>query len=151
MIDFIADYLETIRKRRVFPDVKPGYMRLLLPESAPINGEEWDQIFADIERVIMPGQLSLVDYRQLYYQAQWPKLKLACCCPTRSDPLAVTIHACLLPGSEQSGFASGRHVGQRHRITGIHLGETLPSLCCKKKLINESSDHLIDQNCSLGR
>ena len=55
MVDFIAEYLESIRKRRVFPDVKPGYMKLLLPESAPLNGEEWDAIFSDIERVIMPG------------------------------------------------------------------------------------------------
>jgi histidine decarboxylase len=30
-------------------------MRLLLPDSAPQNGEEWDAIFADVERVIMPG------------------------------------------------------------------------------------------------
>jgi histidine decarboxylase len=55
MVDYIAEYLESIRKRRVFPDVKPGYMRLLLPDSAPQNGEEWDVIFADVERVIMPG------------------------------------------------------------------------------------------------
>ena len=60
MVDFITDYLETIRKRRVFPDVKPGYMRHLLPESAPLNGEDWNTIFADIERVIMPGMLSLL-------------------------------------------------------------------------------------------
>ena len=25
MVDYIADYLENIRERRVFPDVKPGY------------------------------------------------------------------------------------------------------------------------------
>jgi len=24
MVDYIADYLENIRERRVFPDVKPG-------------------------------------------------------------------------------------------------------------------------------
>ena len=55
MVDYIADYLETIRDRRVFPDVKPGYMRELLNDTAPMVGEEWDDIFKDVERVIMPG------------------------------------------------------------------------------------------------
>lgn len=55
MIDYIADYLENIRSRRVFPGVKPGYMSDLVPESAPDTGEPWEQIFADVERVIMPG------------------------------------------------------------------------------------------------
>lgn len=37
MVDYIADYLENIRSRRVFPNVQPGYMRALLPESAPLG------------------------------------------------------------------------------------------------------------------
>lgn len=57
MIDFIADYLENIRSRRVFPDVKPGYMRHLVPDKAPDDGEHWEDIFKDVERVIMPGVL----------------------------------------------------------------------------------------------
>ena len=55
MVDYIADYLSTIRTRRVFPDVKPGYMRNLIPSEAPNDGEDWDTIFNDVERVIMPG------------------------------------------------------------------------------------------------
>jgi len=55
MVDYIADYLENIRERRVFPDVKPGYMKPLIPESAPEKGEPWSDIFRDVERVIMPG------------------------------------------------------------------------------------------------
>lgn len=39
----------------MIPDVKPGYMRDLLPESAPLEAEDWGNIFNDIERVIMPG------------------------------------------------------------------------------------------------
>lgn len=54
-MDYIADYLENIRKRRVFPDVKPGYIRELVPDEAPEIGEGWDSIFADVERVVMPG------------------------------------------------------------------------------------------------
>jgi len=54
MVDYIADYLENIRDRRVFPDVQPGYMQKLVPEAAPQEGEDWPHIFNDIERVIMP-------------------------------------------------------------------------------------------------
>ncbi|XP_053202878.1 histidine decarboxylase-like [Panonychus citri] len=55
MVDYIADYMETIRDRRVFPSVKPGYMRDLISDRAPEEGESWSAIFTDIERVIMPG------------------------------------------------------------------------------------------------
>lgn len=55
MVDYIADYLKTIRSRRVFPDVSPGYMRDLVPDVPPLQGEKWENIFNDIERVVMPG------------------------------------------------------------------------------------------------
>lgn len=55
MIDYVADYLENIRDRRPFPEVQPGYIRELLPEQAPEEGEKWEAVFKDIERVIMPG------------------------------------------------------------------------------------------------
>jgi hypothetical protein len=55
MVDYIADYLEHIRERRVYPAVAPGYLRQLIPESAPLESETWDDIIADVERVIMPG------------------------------------------------------------------------------------------------
>jgi histidine decarboxylase len=71
MVDYIADYLETIRDRRVFPDVQPGYMRNLLPESAPNEGEEWNAIFSDIERVIMPG---ITHWQSPHMHAYFPAL-----------------------------------------------------------------------------
>ncbi|XP_010636895.1 histidine decarboxylase isoform X2 [Fukomys damarensis] len=55
MVDYISQYLSTVRDRRVTPDVQPGYLRELLPESAPEEPDSWDSIFGDIERVIMPG------------------------------------------------------------------------------------------------
>lgn len=55
MVDFVADYLENIQQRRVFPTVQPGYLRELLPEQAPQDGEKWEDIIKDVERVIMPG------------------------------------------------------------------------------------------------
>lgn len=71
MVDYIADYLENIRDRRVYPDVKPGYMRNLLPESAPIDGENWDSIFNDVERVIMPG---VTHWQSPHMHAYFPAL-----------------------------------------------------------------------------
>ncbi|OTF84103.1 aromatic-L-amino-acid decarboxylase-like protein, partial [Euroglyphus maynei] len=55
MVDYIADYMETIHKRRVTPNVEPGYLKDFLPESAPIHGESWDHIMDDFEKLIMPG------------------------------------------------------------------------------------------------
>nr|XP_046917669.1 aromatic-L-amino-acid decarboxylase-like [Dermatophagoides farinae] len=55
MVDYIADYMETIHKRRVTPNVEPGYLKDFLPESAPIQGETWDHIMDDFEKLIMPG------------------------------------------------------------------------------------------------
>ena len=55
MVDYIADYLQNIRSRRVFPNVSPGYMKGLVPDSAPDKGESWEDIFQDVERVVMPG------------------------------------------------------------------------------------------------
>ncbi|XP_053349635.1 aromatic-L-amino-acid decarboxylase [Clarias gariepinus] len=55
MVDYIADYLENIEKRHVYPDVQPGYLRSLIPEAAPDDPETFEDVIKDIERVIMPG------------------------------------------------------------------------------------------------
>jgi len=39
MVDYIADYMENIVTRRVFPEVQPGYLREMLPNTAPRKGE----------------------------------------------------------------------------------------------------------------
>ena len=55
MIDYVIDYLEGIRDRRVLPTVEPGYMQGMLPAEAPREPEPWSAVLSDIERVIMPG------------------------------------------------------------------------------------------------
>jgi glutamate/tyrosine decarboxylase-like PLP-dependent enzyme len=45
----------TLLSRRVLPEVEPGYIRPLLSETAPEEGEGWPAVMADLERVIMPG------------------------------------------------------------------------------------------------
>jgi hypothetical protein len=35
--------------------VEPGYLQELIPKEAPQEPEKWQDVLADIERVIMPG------------------------------------------------------------------------------------------------
>jgi histidine decarboxylase len=70
-IDYIADYLQNIRQRRVFPEVVPGYIRGLLPSEAPQKGEKWEDIFNDVERVIMPG---ITHWQSPHMHAYFPAL-----------------------------------------------------------------------------
>ncbi|XP_059175064.1 tyrosine decarboxylase-like [Physella acuta] len=55
LLDLIADYIINIRSKRVAPDVEVGYLRKLLPETAPERGEKWESIMADFMKAIMPG------------------------------------------------------------------------------------------------
>ncbi|XDG06832.1 hypothetical protein ABKA04_006447 [Annulohypoxylon sp. FPYF3050] len=54
-IDDIVRYYDTIEERRVVSNVEPGYLRKLLPEEAPQNGEAWADIQKDLESKIVPG------------------------------------------------------------------------------------------------
>ncbi|KAJ8932118.1 hypothetical protein NQ314_014899, partial [Rhamnusium bicolor] len=71
VIDYIVDYLENIRERRVFPDKKPGFIRDQIPESAPIEGEKWSDIFKDMETIIMPG---VTHWQSPHMHAYFPAL-----------------------------------------------------------------------------
>ena len=55
MVDYIADYMETLGRRRVTPDVEPGYLTEKLPKKAPRKGEEFNEIMIDVDKYIMPG------------------------------------------------------------------------------------------------
>lgn len=55
MVEYIAEYMDTIENRRVTPNIEPGYLKPLLPESAPFKPEKWDHIIEDVEKYIMPG------------------------------------------------------------------------------------------------
>lgn len=55
MVDYIADYLEKVDTRQVFPDVEPGYLRPLIPDCAPQDPESFEDVIKDIEKIIMPG------------------------------------------------------------------------------------------------
>ena len=55
MVDYIAEYMESVGDRRVTPTVEPGYLRALIPKKAPQEGEKWEEIMSDVESKIMPG------------------------------------------------------------------------------------------------
>ena len=55
VIDWVCDYVSSVEQRRVIPDVQPGYLRPLLPETAPRRGEAFADVLRDVERVLMPG------------------------------------------------------------------------------------------------
>ena len=55
VVDWIADYYSRIESFPVLSRVHPGEIRAKLPPSAPQQGEAFDQILADIERVVLPG------------------------------------------------------------------------------------------------
>ena len=55
VIDWIADYYSRIESFPVLSQVKPGQLRVSLPPSAPQDGESFDTILADVEKLILPG------------------------------------------------------------------------------------------------
>ena len=59
VVDYVTGYHNNIRQRRPLPNVEPGYMKALVRETAPDDPEKWEDVFGDIERVIMPGVSSL--------------------------------------------------------------------------------------------
>ena len=57
LADWIADYREKIGELRVAPNAKPGAIRAQLPAQPPEEGESFEKIIADIDRVIVPGMV----------------------------------------------------------------------------------------------
>ncbi|MGA3347834.1 MAG: pyridoxal-dependent decarboxylase [Candidatus Sulfotelmatobacter sp.] len=55
MVDWIADYHSRIESLPVLSQVKPGEVRASLPPSAPRQGEAFDAMLKDVERIILPG------------------------------------------------------------------------------------------------
>ena len=58
LADWIADYRENLETLRVAPDAKPGAIQAALPAEPPEQAEPLEKIFADIDRVIVPGMVN---------------------------------------------------------------------------------------------
>src|ERR1700719_4369398 len=54
---WIADFRERLGDLRVAPNDKPGAIRAALPSQPPENAEPFEEILADIDRLIVPGMV----------------------------------------------------------------------------------------------
>lgn len=55
VIDWVADYQSRVESLPVLSRAKPGELRANLPASPPLQGECFDAILADVDRLILPG------------------------------------------------------------------------------------------------
>jgi len=54
-VDWVARYMEEVADKPVLSAVRPGELRAQLPAQAPEQGESFDAVLADMDRLIMPG------------------------------------------------------------------------------------------------
>src|SRR6267143_2779126 len=57
LADWIADFRQHIGQLRVAPNGKPGAIRAALSSKPPEEGEEFENILGDIDRLIVPGMV----------------------------------------------------------------------------------------------
>nr|QGW62420.1 dopa decarboxylase transcript variant 26 [Homo sapiens] len=69
MVDYVANYMEGIEGRQVYPDVEPGYLRPLIPAAAPQEPDTFEDIINDVEKIIMPG---VTHWHSPYFFAYFP-------------------------------------------------------------------------------
>lgn len=55
LTSIVIQYYDNIHERRVISNVEPGYLKKILPDGPPEEGESWAEIQKDIESKIMPG------------------------------------------------------------------------------------------------
>jgi aromatic-L-amino-acid/L-tryptophan decarboxylase len=55
LVEWIAEYLASSDRYPVLARVAPGEIAAALPSAAPEHGESFERIFADFERVLVPG------------------------------------------------------------------------------------------------
>ena len=55
LIDWLADYQKTVEEMPVMSQVNPGDVSSQLPAKMPEDGESFDDIFSDVEKIILPG------------------------------------------------------------------------------------------------
>ena len=54
-VDWVAEYLEDVGRYPVRPALEPGDIAKQLPTEAPPDGEPMERIFADFQKIILPG------------------------------------------------------------------------------------------------
>jgi aromatic-L-amino-acid decarboxylase len=54
-VDFVAAYMENVEQYPVLSQVQPGAIRAQLPAAPPLEGESFEAILRDVEKIILPG------------------------------------------------------------------------------------------------
>lgn len=55
VVDWVADYYERVESLPVLSQARPGELHQLLPDAPPNQGETFEQLLGDIEKLILPG------------------------------------------------------------------------------------------------
>ncbi len=55
VVDWVTEYLETVEKYPVLARVAPGEVRAKLPAEPPLDGEPFESILRDVDKIVMPG------------------------------------------------------------------------------------------------
>ena len=55
VVDWVADYYQSIESLPVLSKVEPGYIRQSLPSGPPEQGEPFESLLSDVRKVILPG------------------------------------------------------------------------------------------------
>jgi aromatic-L-amino-acid/L-tryptophan decarboxylase len=65
LIDWLADYQESLAKRPVMAKTRPGEVRDALPPAPPDEPEDFGAVIADLDRIVVPG-LSLWQHPRFF-------------------------------------------------------------------------------------
>lgn len=55
IVDWIADWRAGLEKRPVQAVTRPGDVKAMLPKDPPLDGEPFERVLADLDRVVAPG------------------------------------------------------------------------------------------------
>ena len=69
LVDWIAEYIETVEQRPVTPDVQPGDVMRQLPEHPPAERDSFAAVLADVDTIVVPG---LVHWQHPSFFAYFP-------------------------------------------------------------------------------
>src|SRR5687768_14833143 len=55
LVDRVAEYFEHIEEYPVLSQIEPNWLKENLPASAPESGEDFGEVLADVDRLIVPA------------------------------------------------------------------------------------------------
>ena len=63
IIHLVADYHSHLGEEKVLPNkVKPGFLKALVPREPPQQPEAWEDVYKDIDRVVLHGVSTCIAY-----------------------------------------------------------------------------------------